>query len=296
MRVRWAIPFLSLVASVMLVAVSWARQSGAQTPDGARTSESLPSSESVAGPAGTSTHQPPSPGTTSPALAGERPARGDEAAPRAAPSAAPKAPSNRGQPDGGTFAVRLRDLEQRIDELKEQIRRSHTRLSLLSDAILSGGLGGARADITVLNELSDVFRLEKLLVLLDGAVQYNKSDEGGVLAEQERIPVFTGSIPPGDHTVQVLVKLRGHGYGVFSYLRGYHFEIKDTHSFTITEGKAIDLDIIVFEEGGMTTPVEERPKVRYSERVQSITETEGATRRVQPRRRIRESKRPSGDE
>ena len=33
--------------------------------------------------------------------------------------------------DGQTYAVRLRDLEQKVDELKEQIRRSHTRLSLL---------------------------------------------------------------------------------------------------------------------------------------------------------------------
>ena len=41
--------------------------------------------------------------------------------------------------DGSTYAVRLRDLEQHIDELKEQIRRSHTRLSLLSDTILNGG-------------------------------------------------------------------------------------------------------------------------------------------------------------
>ena len=34
--------------------------------------------------------------------------------------------------DGPTYAVRLRDLEARVDELKDQIRRSHTRLALLS--------------------------------------------------------------------------------------------------------------------------------------------------------------------
>ena len=170
---------------------------------------------------------------------------------------------------GGTYVVRLRDLEQRIDELKEQIRRSHTRLSLLSDTILSGGLGGARADITFVNDLSEVFRLDKLLILLDGAVQYNKADDGSGLADQEQIPIFSGSIPPGDHTLQVLVKLRGHGYGVFSYLRGYHFEIKDSRSFTISEGKTINLDIVVFEEGGMTTQVEERPRIRYTERIEA---------------------------
>ncbi len=44
--------------------------------------------------------------------------------------------------DGATYSVRLRDLEARVDELKDQIRRSHTRLALLSDTILCGGAAG----------------------------------------------------------------------------------------------------------------------------------------------------------
>jgi hypothetical protein len=114
--------------------------------------------------------------------------------------------------DGSTYAVRLRDLEQRVDELKEQIRRSHTRLSLLSDTILSGGVGGARAEISFKNELSNAFHLTGATFVLDGAVQYNKQDDTGALAEQKQIPIFSGSIPPGDHTLQVVLKLRGHGY------------------------------------------------------------------------------------
>ena len=52
------------------------------------------------------------------------------------------------------------------------------------------------------------------------------SDDTGALAEQKEIPIFSGSIPPGDHTVQVLVNCAGNGYGVFSYLRGYKFEVR----------------------------------------------------------------------
>jgi hypothetical protein len=74
--------------------------------------------------------------------------------------------------DGSTYVVRLRDLEQRIDELKEQIRRSHTRLSLLSDTILSGGVGGARAEIVFKNDLSNAFRLTGAIFVLDGVVLY----------------------------------------------------------------------------------------------------------------------------
>jgi hypothetical protein len=173
--------------------------------------------------------------------------------------------------DGSTYAVRLRDLESRVDELKEQIRRSHTRLSLLSDTILSGGIGGARAEIHFKNDMSSAFRLTRALFVLDGAVQYNKADDTGALASQPQIPIFSGSIPPGDHTLQVLVQLRGHGYGVFSYLRGYKFEVKSSHAFTITEGKTIDLEAISWEKGGVTTPLEQRPAVRYVEKVKSGT-------------------------
>ena len=171
--------------------------------------------------------------------------------------------------DGATYLVRLRDLEQRVDELKEQIRRSHTRLSLLSDTILAGGVGGARAEITFINDMSNVFQLTRALFLLDGAVQNNKQDETGVLAEQKEIPVFSGSIPPGDHTLQVLIQLRGHGFGVFSYLQGYRFEIRSSHSFTVTEGKTIEVRAIAYEKGGVTVPLEQRPAMRYFERVRT---------------------------
>jgi hypothetical protein len=173
--------------------------------------------------------------------------------------------------DGASYAVRLRDLEARVDELKEQIRRSHTRLSLLSDTILSGGVGGARASIKFKNDMSGAFRLTRALFVLDGAVQYNKQDDTGALSGQKEIPIFKGSITPGDHTLQVLLRLRGHGYGVFSYLRGYQFEVKQSHSFSVTDGKEVELDVIAWEKGGVTTPLEQRPAVRYLERLRDVS-------------------------
>ncbi len=209
-------------------------------------------------------------------------AGGQATAPSTVPAPASAAPASTGAAsgntmDGSTYQVRLRDLEQKIDELKEQIRRSHTRLSLLSETILSGGTGGARAEITFINDMSSAFRMTQALFVLDGAVQYNKQDETGVLAGQKEIPIFSGSIPPGDHTLQVLVKLRGHGYGVFSYLQGYRFEIRSSHSFTVTEGKTIELKAISFEKGDVTTPIEQRPAVRYHKNVKSGLQPGSAT-------------------
>jgi hypothetical protein len=185
-------------------------------------------------------------------------------APAAAGAGAPAAMS------GATYAVRLRDLEARVDELKDQIRRSHTRLALLSDTILSGGAAGSRSEISLHNEMSSAFRLTRALVVLDGAVQYNRTDDTGALADQKEIPVFSGSVPPGDHTVSVLLNFQGNGYGVFTYLRGYKFEVKSSHSFTAVEGKTLTLVATALEKGGVTTPLEQRPGIEWQEKVQSL--------------------------
>ena len=190
--------------------------------------------------------------------------------------AAPGAPAAAGAAaapamDGATYAVRLRDLEANVDELKDRIRRSHTRLALLSDTILSGGAGGSRAEIALDNEMSSAFRLTKALVVLDGAVQYNRSDDSGALADQKSIPVFSGSVPPGDHTLQVVLTFQGNGYGVFSYLRSYHWDLKSSHSFTSVEGKTLSLRATALEKGGVTTPLDQRPSVEWKEKVQSLS-------------------------
>ena len=176
----------------------------------------------------------------------------------------------KGAMDGATYSVRLRDLEARVDELKDQIRRSHTRLALLSDTILSGGAAGSRAEVLFKNEMSSAFRLTRALFVVDGAVQYNRADDTGALADQKEIPIFSGSIPPGDHTVQVVLNFQGNGYGVFTYLRGYKFEVKSAHSFTSVEGKTLGLIATALEKGGVTTPLEQRPTIEWGEKVGAL--------------------------
>jgi hypothetical protein len=172
--------------------------------------------------------------------------------------------------NGATYAVRLRDLEQRVDELKDQIRRSHTRLALLSDTILGGGAAGSRSEVEYKNEMSSAFQLVRALFVIDGQVQYNRQDDSGALADQKAIPIYSGSVPPGDHTIQVALTFQGNGYGVFSYLRGYKFEVKSSHAFTATEGKTITVTATSFEKGGVTTPLDQRPAIEWQEKLQPI--------------------------
>ena len=169
--------------------------------------------------------------------------------------------------DAGTYAVRLRDLEQRINELKEQIFRSKARLSLLAETVLQGVVAGAQAIVIHENRMSSSYRLVKAVYALDGAPIFNKADEDGSLAEREEFEVYNGSIVPGEHTLTVNLEYRGHGYGIFSYLKGYRFKVRSNYSFTAPEGRAVQVRVVGYEKGGPTAPLEERPAIRYMEQV-----------------------------
>ncbi len=274
----WNVLFLWLSLGFTFVgpAIAQPKPAGSAAPAASVAPENNPQGKRSVAPGSAAPETADAAGKSKPDSAGrnEAPSAGVAPPKAAAPSASsrPASDASPGVVDGATYLVRMRDLEQRVDELKEQIRRSHTRLSLLSDTILAGGVGGARAEITFINDMSNVFQLTRALFLLDGAVQNNKQDETGVLAEQKEIPVFSGSIPPGDHTLQLLIQLRGHGFGVFSYLQGYRFEIRSSHSFTVTEGKTIEVRAIAFEKGGVTVPLEQRPAMRYFERVRNAVQ------------------------
>lgn len=175
----------------------------------------------------------------------------------------------------GTYGVRLRDLEQRINELKEQIFRSKARLSLLAETVLHGVVAGAQFTIVHEHRMGSSYRLVKVVYTLDGAPIFNKADEEGTLGDREEFDVYNGSVVPGEHTLTVMLEYRGHGYGIFSYLKGYTFTTTGAHTFTAAEGKSTVLRVVGYEKGGPTTPLGDRPAVRFIERA---SDTLGAAR------------------
>lgn len=284
---RWASVLFMLVA-LTLGRATLAEQSGPKAAAGASSAKPTPAPGAPKAPPVASA-QPPAAAQKAAARASVGAAKSPE--PKAKPhsAAAPNGASRPGPAGSSTPAgaagptgktldethiLKLRDLESRIDELKEQIRRSHARLSLLSETLLSGGLGGARADLVFKNQMSNAFRIRRILVVLDGAVQYKKQDDTDELSNQKEIPVFTGPIPPGDHTLQIVVGMQGHGYGVFSYLKAFKPEVKHTRSFTVEEGKAIRIEITAWEKGSATTPLEQRPALRLTEKIVDRREAE----------------------
>jgi hypothetical protein len=208
-------------------------------------------------PAGAATTPPPGTGTPA-ATPGATPA-----AP-GTPVASTEATSSEAAPPG----IRLRKLEQRVQELKEQAWRIKARVGMLKEAVLGGGIG-ARASIKHENKMGGSFRLVKVLYALDGTQIYSKADDTGKLDELKTFDVLSGPIAPGNHTLSVLIVYRGWGFGVFEYLKKYKFTVRSSHTFTVAEGKLTDITVVGYERGGATTPMEKRPAVDFKVNVVS---------------------------
>src|SRR5205085_12347248 len=115
------------------------------------------------------------------------------------------------------------------------------------------------------NKMSGSYQLVKAVYALDGAPIFNRADEEGGLGEKTEFDVYNGSIVPGEHTLTVNLEYRGHGYGIFSYLKGYRFKVRSSYSFSAPENERITIRVVGYEKGGPTAPLEERPAIRYAE-------------------------------
>jgi hypothetical protein len=165
--------------------------------------------------------------------------------------------------------IRLRDLEQRVEALKEQAWRVKARVGMLKEAVLGGGIG-ARATIVHENKMGGSFRLVRVIYAMDGQQIFARIDEdGSKLNDLKQIEILSGPISPGNHTLSVVLEYRGQGYGVFAYLKQYKFNVKSSHTFTAAEGKETQITVIGYEKGGITTQLKDRPAVEFKVNVLS---------------------------
>ena len=236
-----------LAISVIILGLSFSGMALAQTETGAGDSPGEPAAAEPAAPAE--------------GAASEAPAATAAAAPAAAAPAATETAT------AGTVTssqkVELKNLEQKVNELKEKIFRSKARLNLLKETVLHGVIAGSKAIIRHKNEMGSSFRLVKLVYSMDGAEIYAKADDDGALDKEKEFEVFNGSIVPGNHTVSVLMIFRGHGYGIFTYLKGYRFTVRASYTLTATEGRQNVIVVRAFERGNATTELKARPAIHF---------------------------------
>lgn len=169
----------------------------------------------------------------------------------------------RDQSLSAAFALRLQELEDRINDLKEQIFRSKSRLVLLRERVLRAAIGGSQAIINHVNDMSVTFEMRQVIYSLDGNAIFSLTDMDGSLSDEDSIEIYNGAILPGPHNLAVEMIFVGNGYGLFSYLEGWRFRLRSSYAFTAEDGKVAELQVIAYEQGGVNQPIEERPDIRY---------------------------------
>jgi hypothetical protein len=175
-----------------------------------------------------------------------------------------------GQTADEEYALRMRSLEERVSELKEQIFRSKAKLTLLTEQVQGGVGAGARIVLQHKNEMGPNFLLTRVNYFLDNTPLWQEVDDAGTrLSAKKDHPVFDGNVVEGSHTLSVELVYVGNGTGVWQYLSGYKFRLTDTLTFTAEPGKVVTIDVVGFEQGNFTTEMTDRPRVRFDQNVQA---------------------------
>lgn len=156
------------------------------------------------------------------------------------------------------YDLRVRELETQIDDLKERVFRSKSRIALLRETVLAENLAGSRAIISFDNDLGRRYNIERAIFSVDGNQVYSTVDTAEFDSGDE-IEVFNSALTPGTHTVSVTLGLRGSGYGVFSYAEGYEFDLRFSCQFTAEEGRTTLVTVQSYKSGNTLTAHEERP-------------------------------------
>ena len=64
---------------------------------------------------------------------------------------------------------------------------------------------------------------------------------------------------------------------MFSYLKGYKFNVKSSHTFVAGESKTTNITVVGYEKGNITTQLSDKPAVDF--RVNVMSAGEGGRRR-----------------
>lgn len=168
---------------------------------------------------------------------------------------------------GGTgFNRELLTIEEQVHTLKEQVFRAKATLQLLKEIVIAADSSGSRATIMHVNKLGKGYVVESVSYFLDGQGKFAKADPTGELDNNKEFKVFDGAIPPGNHQLTVNMKLRGNGFGIFSYVKDYNFDVQSSTAFVAEEGKSCSVKVITNERGGIGRSFTERPNVSFETR------------------------------
>jgi len=145
----------------------------------------------------------------------------------------------------------LKELEQQVNELKENVYRSKVRLRELEEAVLKGRITGAKAFIDFENRAEGFFTLSSAEFYLDDEL-VRRIEAKGRKSPIKQIRVFDGDVPSGEHTLTAKLFYRGSDksfYKTFSYFKDHQFELQTKEKFNVEYGKTTVIKMVALDKG-----------------------------------------------
>jgi hypothetical protein len=190
-----------------------------------------------------------------------------------------------------TYVIRLADLVRVTAEANvEAARRAQIRAERPIDLwhavdVIDAGLTSESESVAALAArvgvsawqprvtITNVDRMPTWFVLTSFAYELDGSALPATPAPSRLTPIFTGRLPVGPHHLVARAEYTGRGAGVFSYVSGYRFVVRNALPFTLVPGRSLQVRA-VFEDPSAGQPagliVDERPRVRFETREQPL--------------------------
>ena len=187
-------------------------------------------------------------------------APGMEPNPLLAPTDASQEPAS--PEDEAQDAARLQQVEKRITLLRGQIQDLKSQILTLGDDRSKGFVTTTKLLVVGKNTLGSGFAFESIEYKLDGFTVYANHDPKRLAAQGEFI-VYDASVLPGNHTLDAVYTLRATGYGVFTYMKEYNFDLRNQYHFATPRGKAVEVDVEALDKG-IGKNLRDRPTLKFA--------------------------------
>jgi len=168
------------------------------------------------------------------------------------------------------YDLKLRQLEEKVVNLKEKIFRSKTRLMLLKERILNDVIAEAKLVVEHQDDMGSSFKPLEVHYRLDGETLKLVDNATGVLDTDDRVEIFSGNVAPGNHSLSVEMVYQGDSI-FFTYLKDYVFKLRASYTFFATKGKVTTVTSTGFLKGDITYNITDRPSIKFKVDQKSYT-------------------------
>jgi hypothetical protein len=187
----------------------------------------------------------------------------------AGPQSSPPPPSD-ASPSLADHKAMLERFTERMEQIEGKIVLTKDKVDLLRDSVLAGSSANTKVIIAHKNDMGTGFVLDKVTYTLDGEEILSRENQDGGLDAQKEFEIFNGVLTAGSHELSVQMIYSASSIGVFTYLKGYKFNVNSKYRFSPTDGRLTQINVVSFPRGDITTNTGDRIAVRYDSEVTTL--------------------------